>query len=417
MFFLYWTITLSAKYGINEEIAEKMLIDTIVYKPSVDYKLAKATSNVIIDKDNSLYVFFDKLSRLRKSPDDSVKTVSVVHIGDSHIQADFLTGTVRKLMNQYFGNPGRGLIAPNKLMKSNNGLHYKITSTSQWRHSLVVKPNDIPIGITGMGLQATDIMADINILTVDESFPCEWDFNKVTVYCNFEKTNVYLCHPNVIETDTISPFARAFLLDGSTNNVEINFVSLEKEISVSGFNLSNGKSGVFYHSIGINGAKFCNYNQCSIDFYRQIASLNPDLVIISMGTNEAMLKVIDEYQLHSDISDFVFNIRHSSPNTAVIFTTPVETFAKTGRKTSGVPNNKVGKIRDIIANFAEINKYPYWDLYNIAGGKGSAAEWNKKQLFVNDRIHLTQRGYEYQGELLFEAIVKSYNQYIKNNND
>jgi hypothetical protein len=415
IFFLYWTITVSARHKFNEKTVEKTLIDTIIYKPSFDYKFAKATSNIIIDKNNSLYGFFEKLSRLRKSPNDSVKTVSVVHIGDSHIQADFLTGTVRKLMNHYFGNPGRGLIAPNRLMKSNNGLHYKITSTNQWRHSFVVKPNDIPIGITGLGLQVADVTADINIHTVDESFPCEWDFNKVTVYGNFEKTDIYLSHPNVTGIDTVSPFAKAFLLDRLTNNVEINFFSLEKEISVSGFNLSNGRSGVFYHSIGVNGAKFCSYNQCSIDFYQQIASLNPDLVIISMGTNEAMLKAIDEYQLHSDISDFVFNIRHSSPNTTVIFTTPVETFAKSGRKTSSIPNYKIGKIRDIIVNFADMNGYPYWDLYNIAGGKGAAIEWNKKQLFVKDRIHLTQRGYEYEGELLFEAIVKSYNQYINAN--
>jgi hypothetical protein len=416
-FFLYLCInvSVSAKDRNNEEDAAKSTIDTIVYKPAFDYKFPKAKPNIIVDKDSSLHCFFEKLKHLRALPDDSVKTVSIVHIGDSHIQADFLTGTVRKLMNHYFGNPGRGLIAPNRLMKSNNGRHYKITSPNQWKHSFVVKPNDIPIGVTGLGLQTKNLTADINIHTVDESFPGEWDFNKVTAYFNLEKTDIYLFQPNVIEIDTLSPFAKTFLLDAHTNNVEMNFISPEKEISVSGFNLSNGKRGVFYHSIGINGAKFCNYNHCSEDFYRQIASLEPDLVIISLGTNEAMAKIIDEDQLNSDISDFVFNIRHSSPTTTVIFTTPVETFARAGRRTPAVPNHRVGKVRDIIAGFAEKNRYPCWDLYNIAGGKGSSLEWNKKKLFVRDRIHLTQRGYEYQGELLFEALIKSYNQYIKEN--
>jgi lysophospholipase L1-like esterase len=408
-------ISVSAKYRISEKTADKTVIDTIVYKPSFDYKFSKAKPNIIVDKDSSLHCFFEKLSHLRNLPNDSIKTVSVVHIGDSHIQADFLTGTMRKLMNHYFGNPGRGLIAPNRLMKSNNGRHYKITSSDQWKHSFVVKPNDIPIGVTGLGLQTKNLTANINILTVDESFPGEWDFNKITAYCDYEKTEICLLQPGVMEADTVNLFAKAFLLDSLTNNVEINFISPEKEISVSGFNLSNGKRGVFYHSIGINGAKFYNYNQCSEDFYRQIASLEPDLVIISLGTNEAMIRAIDEDQMSSDISDFVFNIRHASPNTTVIFTTPVETFAKAGRKIPSVPNHKVGKVRDIIIGFAERNRYSYWDLYGIAGGKGSALEWNKMKLFVKDRIHLTQRGYEYQGELLFEAIMKSYNQYIKAN--
>jgi hypothetical protein len=409
------TVSVSAKYFRHEEIAEKVEADTIVYKPSVDYKFAKMNPNEITDNDSSLYCFFEKLNLLRQSANDSVETVSVVHIGDSHIQADFFTGTVRKLMNHYFGNPGRGLIAPNRLMRSNNGRHYKITSTKQWKHSFVVKPNKIPIGVTGMGLQTNDLTADINILTVDESFPGEWDFNKVTAYCDLEKADIYLLQPNVIETDAITPFAKVFLMDSLTNNVEISFISPEKEISLSGFNLSNGKRGVFYHSIGINGAKFDNYNQCPEDFYRQIASLNPDLVIISLGTNEAMVKTIDENRLYSDISDFVFNIRHSSPHTGVLFTTPAETYSKAGRRTPTVPNSRTGKVRDIIAGFAEKNGYPFWDLYSIAGGKGSATEWNNKRLFVKDRIHFTQRGYEYQGELLFEAIVKSYNQYIKAN--
>ncbi|MDR3246795.1 MAG: GDSL-type esterase/lipase family protein [Prevotellaceae bacterium] len=411
MAFLYLgiNISVSAKYDMYEEDADSMTIDTIAYQPSFKYKFAKAVPNAIMGNDSLLYPFFDKLSSLRKSSNDSVRTVSVVHIGDSHIQADFFTGTTRKLINHYFGNPGRGLIAPNKLMKSNNGRHYKITSTTkQWKYSFIVKPNEIPIGITGMGLQTNDSAANVNILTVDESFPGEWDFNEITTYCDIAKTDVYLSQSTVIKTD-VYPFAKSFLLDSLTNNAEINFVSEENEISISGFNLSNGKRGVFYHSIGVNGARFCNYNQCAEGFYNQLASLNPELVIISMGTNEAMSRTIDEPQLYSDISDLVFFIRHSSPNTFVMLTTPAETYTRNRRG----PNPQIEKVRNIIVNFAEKNGYPYWDLYNITGGKSSSLEWTKKGLLTRDRIHLTQRGYEYQGELLFEAIVKSYNQYLK----
>jgi hypothetical protein len=414
--FVYQTVTvsISANSRKYDETAGNMATDTIVYQPSLKYGFPKAAPNEIVDSAGVLHDFFGRLSSLRSSAGDSVSTVSIVHMGDSHIQADFFTGTVRKLMNHYFGNPGRGLIAPHKLMKSNNGRHYKINSTNRWQHSFVVKPNDIPIGITGMGLQVKDFAADADILTVDESFQGEWDFNRITAYCNLEKADVYLLHPDVTETDTIGSFAKSFLLDSLTNSAEINFISPEKEISFSGFHLSNGKRGVFYNSIGINGAKFCSYSLCTDDFYGQVASLNPDLVILSMGTNEA-IGAIDEYRLYSDISELVFHIRHSSPNTIVLFTTPAETYARAGRRTPTVANGKIGKVRDIIVDFAEKNGYPYWDLYNITGGKGSAPEWNKKKLMVRDRIHLTQRGYEYQGELLFEAIVKSYNQYIKAN--
>jgi lysophospholipase L1-like esterase len=384
--------------------------DTIVYRPILSYKFPKSVPNRIIDREGIMGAFFDKLSVLRTVPYDSLKTVSVIHIGDSHVQADFFTGTTRKLLNHYFGNPGRGLIAPHKLMRSNNGRHYKITSTNQWQHSFVVKPNNlIPIGLTGMGLQVKGEKANVNIHTVDESFPGEWDFNKITAYGDFEKSDMYFDCANVAEVDSICTFAKSILLDSHTNNIDISFVSPdEKEISLFGFNLSNGRRGVFYHSIGINGARYHSYNQCS-DFYHQIASLNPELVIISMGTNEAMTRMVDEEELYANISDLVFFVRHSSPNATVLLTTPSETYTRNRRGA----NPQVGKVRDVIVEFAEKNGYPYWDLYNITGGKGSAPEWSKKGLMLRDKIHLTQRGYEFVGELLFEAVINLYNQHIK----
>ncbi|MDR0385344.1 MAG: GDSL-type esterase/lipase family protein [Prevotellaceae bacterium] len=406
------TVSVSAGYHIHDESAVKTVADTIAYRPSTRYTFAKAAPNEIVDRDSALFRFFEKLSLLRKSA-DSVKTVSIVHIGDSHIQADFLTGTARKLMNHYFGNPGRGLIAPNRLMRSNNGRHYRITSSNQWKHSFVVKPNSIPIGITGLGLQTRDIVADINISTIDESFPGEWDFNTITTYCDLEKTDVNLLQSNITDSNIINSYAKVFKMDSLTNNVSLSFVSPEREISVSGFNLANSGRGVFYHSIGVNGAKFCDYNNCSESFYAQVASLNPDIVIISLGTNEAMTRTVNESTLHSDMAGLVNSIRTAAPYTAIMFTTPAEVFVRTGRRASATPNSRTGKVRDIIAKFAEQNGFPCWDLFRITGGKGSALEWNKKRLMVRDRIHFTQRGYEYQGELLFEAIVKSYNQYIK----
>jgi len=382
-------------------------VDSIVYKPMRSYDFTKATPNEIVDKERAFYPFLEKLSSIRDSSFDG--QVSVVHIGDSHIQADFFTGTTRKLINHYFGNPGRGLIAPNRLMRSNNGRHYKITSSNLWSHSIVVKAKpEIPIGLTGLGLQTKDATANVSVVTVDESFPGEWEFNKITAYYNLESANLDISD-NVLKRDTLKKYAETVLLRDFTSQVDISFNSLTNQnISFYGFNLSNSKKGVFYHSIGINGARYSNYNNFESEFCPQISSLEPELVIISMGTNEAMGR-FDEDQLYSEISDLVFCLRHSSPNAIIMLTTPPEAYTRNKRGA----NLQTGKVRDVIIKFAEQNGYPYWDLYNITGGKSSALQWNKKGLLSRDRIHFTQRGYEYQGELLFEAMIKSYNQFIK----
>ena len=137
--------------------------------------------------------------------------------------------------------------------------------------------------------------------------------------------------------------------------------------------------------------------------------LSPELVIISFGTNEAMAKFVNETNLYSSISELVADINCRLPNAVIMLTTPAETYTRN----RAAPNARTGKVRDIIVDYAETNGLPYWDLYAITGGKGSAVNWNKKRMMTRDKIHLNQHGYEYQGNLLFEAIAKSYNKYLK----
>ena len=60
------------------------------------------------------------------------RPMRIVHIGDSHIQADMATGYTRRILQQEFGDAGRGLIVPLKLASTNEPLDYAITSTSQF---------------------------------------------------------------------------------------------------------------------------------------------------------------------------------------------------------------------------------------------------------------------------------------------
>ncbi len=72
-------------------------------------------------------------SRLRKAFINSNKEpVSIVHIGDSHVQADIGTGTTRELLQYDFGNAGRGLVAPLKMSGTNEPSDYVFQSKNAW---------------------------------------------------------------------------------------------------------------------------------------------------------------------------------------------------------------------------------------------------------------------------------------------
>jgi hypothetical protein len=54
-------------------------------------------------------------------------------------------------------------------------------------------------------------------------------------------------------------------------------------------------------------------------------------------------------------------------------------------------------------------------MFQVMGGLNSIKDWQKNKLAKNDLIHLTYDGYNLIGDLLFEAFMKSFINYIENN--
>ena len=69
-------------------------------------------------------------------------------------------------------------------------------------------------------------------------------------------------------------------------------------------------------------------------------------------------------------------------------------------------------IRNKIIEYADEHQYAYWDLYTVGGGTHSADLWRKNNLLQPDGIHFTKTGYQLQGSLLYEAIIKGFNEYV-----
>src|SRR5688572_4765344 len=92
------------------------------------YGLESEEENVI-QNDAHIYDFFEELY-LQKNLNDRI--VNIIHIGDSHIQGDYLTAIVRRNLQKEFGNAGRGLLVPARVAGSNDAFNAIIRSQSKW---------------------------------------------------------------------------------------------------------------------------------------------------------------------------------------------------------------------------------------------------------------------------------------------
>lgn len=174
-----------------------------------------------------------------------------------------------------------------------------------------------------------------------------------------------------------------------------------KTVSLYSFHLRNSQQGVIYDAVGYNGAKYIDYLS-SLRFFIQLEQqMKPDLIILSLGTNEAFDKSYVLENFRNDVELFCKEIEQRTGCNNILFTTPPSALVK--RK---YPNKKLSPYAQVLKDVAQQRKYAVWDLYEIMGAENGMKQWYKAGLSGNDRIHFREEGYHLQGKALYEAILK-----------
>lgn len=366
------------------------------------YPFVKAIFNRI-QNNTGLDSFYQKLYQLKNT---GTGTVSIVHIGDSHIQADFLSGEVRDGLQEFFGNAGRGLVFPYQVARSNAPDDIRSSSTIAWEYNRVTHPElPGPYGISGFGLRTSNSGANINLfLRAGFSY-----FNRLKFFIDTSSSWIVKTDSNAVsyelkreEGDT--SLYNEVVLERPAFGFSLSSVPSDDTKEFYGVSLENSQPGVLYHMIGVNGARYDQYNSASL-LWKQLPALKADLFIISLGTNEAQGSIV-QAAFTRELTEFIENLKRASPNAAVLITTAPDSYRR--RRF----NPSLREVNTALLNFCNNNYIPIWDLYRITNGYGSAYSWAKRGLMSRDRVHFTAEGYRLQGNLLLIALAKGYNGYV-----
>jgi len=381
-------------------------VDPVIATGSRHYPYIKYSHNAIEMNGDS---WEDLGRRLHSSATEG--TFTIVHIGDSHIQADGNTGTTRNLFQDAYGDAGRGIIVPFKLAGTNNPLDYTISSSSNFVKSKLMKlPWATKMGFTGVSLQPTTYRFDLRIKTRDPyayfTILGDGDFTIVDV-SSAGRSIEYVAEHTERGIEVV--------MDTDENDVIITMEG--RDVTLYGIDIRKDRNGVIYHAIGNNGAAYSSY--MGIDgFGRGVAALEPDLVILSLGTNEAFGRLNDA-TFNAQLSSIVSRIRRESPDAKILLTTPSEcqksvytsTRRRKGRRRRRVRsyqiNENIARVRNLIIEYGRKNNIPVYDFYDVAGGAGASTKWLNDKLLSTDRIHRTWAGYRLDGELIYDALIKA----------
>lgn len=376
------------------------------------YSFVKHELNVINDVDSSLNSLFHSLYLLQRRGNDSL-VVPILHVGDSHLQAGFISGILRPSLQRQFGNAGRGLIVPYRMAGTNEPKGYSIRGVGNFTGArCVIKKHPFRHGLSGIAVETCDPAFSIYLETkLDTAYSLNYAFNRITVFHD----SISALQPDSLETSFLKTDidfnTYTLQLNKSVDTLWLHHASPDSlPKTLHAFSLENGRAGIIYHMVGVNGAMFQSY--CDIPlFFAQSRELAPRLIILSLGTNESFDGSFSKADFLSQVDCVVRWLRTANPDAVFLLTTPAEDYRRYQRKR--IPNNRIGLVRDALVDYAVDNSVAYWDLYSATGGKNSCQQWRKAGLMGKDQIHYNVQGYELQGQLLYEALMNRYNAYVE----
>lgn len=445
---------------------DSLLVDTS-FVPKKTYK-----SSVIFNAE-ILNSVFEKLENVKNKKQGKVR---IVHMGDSHIQADFLTGAARENLQNYFGNAGVGFLFPHKLIKTNGNYlgHYK--SNAIFKSNRVTKPmGNFPVGIAGYSLETSSKNFAIEVKIPETKFASsflkiitpnnepQFDLAFTSKLINLGGTPVKTSVHKIKSGETLSSIAAKYNISisqlKSANNLKDSAIRAGKILKVpnqvavdtsfnssqfvketlnkglasydykamhnfsrfyllpnenysdytlNGIVLENDLPGITYSGIGVNGSRFSDFNKYDL-IYNQLQALEPDIIIVSFGTNESFDKLTDEAYIKS-VLKFIDNVKKYNPNTVVLATTPPP--SSLYRK---YLNTYAQDYANALVKMAMTEKnIAVWNLFEVFGGLHGVNSNFNNGIMAKDKVHYTKKGYEQQGQSLSDALIKAFENYILN---
>jgi lysophospholipase L1-like esterase len=345
-------------------------------------------------------LFKNKYRQINLSPSNKI---TILFLGDSHIQGGYSTNRFRNLWSEKSNKVGRGFIFPYHFAHTNGPEDIEISSSANW---ISGKWNNPKENIRSpFGYEITTDAEEFNMSISYKPNEKKYTFQKITLFHSPDSLKIISGQviSNVTKELTPDIYYTSLYLKVSADSCLLDVKRFHNSQNFKLFSIfiENQDESVSLNSIGINGISFQQYNQ-KIELNPWLTFLKPDLIILALGTNDAFAGKLNKSGIENSITNIIHDIRKIVPNAAIIITTPNDYLIR-----KKYINPRIPEICELIKNTAKVENCGWWDFFSIMGNSGSSKKWYHQGLLFKDYIHLSKEGYKYQGELFYNALQKA----------
>lgn len=376
-----------------------------------------------IERPEALAPFLERLAALERG---ETKVVRVVWFGDSHVQADLLTGQARALLQARFGDAGPGLVMPGNPWRYFR--HDRARSRGDGGFETIGlargEPVDPFVGLWGVALaprgegsarlEATFAEAEVAALAPAGGGCLAVSVDGVTAFSGDLGEAL---------DGSAGPCARVdgAILRGGETVAFVEPVRREEApgalelrdacggaIRILGADLRSGRPGVLVDSVGIIGAEIGMIGKEDRELRRVLLErLDPALVVVSYGTNDMGRGDLVPEDFGSAATELLRALREDAPSAALLVTGPIDRSSRSRRVSRLLAANEplvIGALRAA----SRAAGGAFLDQRAVMGGDGSIRAWARKRLAARDLVHLTRPGYEKLAGEIVSRLLAAY---------
>ncbi|MEI9911304.1 MAG: hypothetical protein WDO71_17570 [Bacteroidota bacterium] len=354
--------------------------------------------------DPSLTGFLHKLHELKTG---KKRKVRIAYFGDSMIEGDLLTQTLRKLLQQAFGGSGVGFVPVTSQVSQ-----FRQTVTDNysdgWEDVNFKSGNSNRLFFSGhlfhtagASVQMTDQTVTDTTAIIEKSILCGHVPKPLNITVNSRPVSL----------NPAKAFNRIVL--GNDKNTGIRLAVTNDQLPVYGISFESA-SGIIVDNFSFRGITGIEWNRIDSSFLESIEENNPyDLIIFQYGVNllfrpndknfswyaKSMLPVVKKFRNCFTETDFL------------LISTADRAFRYGTQYKSAIGIDSLIKVQAAMA--FETNSC-FYNQYETMGGANSIVDWatRKPSLANKDYVHPNHKGAEILANHFFEALMNDYEKYV-----
>mgnify|MGYP002621449884 CR=1 FL=1 len=396
------------------ETPEQLLarqLESMHLKQQNEYLDFFKTSNIRISLPCDDATFFDSLFAALDGADST--HVGILHYGDSQIEGDRITGTIREELQDTFGGLGPGIMP---LMESVGSIHMGQVCSAEVDRAFAYGPAELRAGNSNYGVMGQvaylDTAVTVSIWPRTKESLHQHSFTRLTVLAENPSAELYVSCKG--ERRTLEPSKGVkhitFLFDKPQRRASVN---LAGNANIYGIVL-DGETGVQVDNIGMRGCSgtvFTLINRSHLEDY--CASQNVRLIILQYGGNAIPYLKTDKSlrQYMEQMRRQIKYLRQAAPEAKVLMIGPSDMSTRVKGKWQTYP--MLPAVCDSLRATALESGAAFWDMYQAMGGQGSMAQWceHDPPLAGADHIHFTLAGGERVADLFCKSLMLYYDYY------